>query len=262
MGSSSRGFVSCTRHQAIQRASACIRASKSNHRTLVHTDCADPTMAGSVAEPPCANLVWTDLGKYTCDGLACKKHGKVWDFVMQVKGIGTKDSAVWLLSLVDKGEGQERVQVEAAASDGGSVAGNGVAVVQEAAKVETMPLSAIEGLTAREAWLVAVIAQGVAWYLAETFKPLSETGTIEQCMVAKVAMYGGKGGDRCGIEQAREGGEATMYSPKIKAVVYPRISSTAVNGVCGTAVEEMHGTLFLRARGSSYSERILVQDEH
>jgi hypothetical protein len=43
-------------------------------------------------------------------------------------------------------------------------------------------------LTAREVWLVAVIAQGVAWYLAETFKQLSDTGTIEKCIVAKVAM--------------------------------------------------------------------------
>jgi hypothetical protein len=60
-------------------------------------------------------------------------------------------------------------------------------------------LPAIEGLMAREAWLVAVTAQGVAWYLAETFKQLSDTGTIEQCMVAKVAIA-------AGIEQVREGG--------------------------------------------------------
>jgi hypothetical protein len=35
--------------------------SKSNHRTLVHADCGGPTMAGSVDEPQCPNLVWTDL---------------------------------------------------------------------------------------------------------------------------------------------------------------------------------------------------------
>jgi hypothetical protein len=71
--------------------------------------------------------------------------------------------------------------------------------VQEAALVATTPLPAIEGLTAREGWLVAVIVQGVAWYLAETFKQLSDTGTIEQCMVAKMAMA-------AGVEQVRAGG--------------------------------------------------------
>jgi hypothetical protein len=34
---------------------------KSNHRTLVHADCGGPSRVGSVAEPECPNLVWTDL---------------------------------------------------------------------------------------------------------------------------------------------------------------------------------------------------------
>ncbi len=138
-------------------------------------------------------------GKQTFNCFACKKHGKVLDFVMQVKQIGAKDAAVWLLSLVDKEEVQERVPAETAAGDGGRVVGSGAAVMQEAAHVEATSLPAIEGLTAREAWLAAVIAQGVAWYLAETFKPLSDTGTIEKCIVAKVAMA-------AGIGQVREGG--------------------------------------------------------
>lgn len=40
---------------------AGLTMTKSNHRTLVHTDCGGPTMAGSVVEPECVNLVWTDL---------------------------------------------------------------------------------------------------------------------------------------------------------------------------------------------------------
>jgi hypothetical protein len=42
------------------RISAC-EVSKSNHRTLAHADCGGPTRAGSIAEPECPNLVWTDL---------------------------------------------------------------------------------------------------------------------------------------------------------------------------------------------------------
>jgi hypothetical protein len=101
--------------------------------------------------------------------------------------------------LVDKGEGQERGQAEAAGGDGGRVAGSGAAVVQEATQLEATPLPAIEGLTAREAWLVAVIAQGVAWYLAGTSAPLRDVETIEKCIVAKVAMA-------AGVEQVRGGG--------------------------------------------------------
>jgi len=138
-------------------------------------------------------------GKQTFNCFACKKHGKVLDFVMQFKQIGAKEAAVWLMSLVDKREVQEHVQAEAAAGDVGRAAGDGAAVVQEAAPIAATPLPAIEGLTAREAWLVAVIAQGVAWYVAETFKPLSDTGTIATCIVAKVAMA-------AGIAQVREGG--------------------------------------------------------
>jgi hypothetical protein len=31
----------------------------------------------------------------------------------------------------------------------------------------------------------------MAWYLAETFKPLSDVSTIEKCIVAKVTMAAG-----------------------------------------------------------------------
>ena len=76
--------------------------------------------------------------------------------------------------------------------------GSGAAVVKKPHRFRHAP-AAIEGLTAREAWLVAVIAQGVAWYLAETFKPLSDRGhRTMQC---------GKGGVAVG-RQVGEG--ATM----------------------------------------------------
>jgi len=46
-------------------------------------------------------------------------------------------------------------------------------------------------LTEREDWLVDVIATGVAWYLAETFQPLSDVATVKKCIVARVEMIAG-----------------------------------------------------------------------
>jgi hypothetical protein len=43
-----------------------VSVAKSNHRTLVHEDCGGPTRAGSVAEPECPNLVWTELESLHC----------------------------------------------------------------------------------------------------------------------------------------------------------------------------------------------------
>jgi hypothetical protein len=100
---------------------------------------------------------------------------------MKCKDVGTKEAAAWLVSLVDNGEVQERVQEDVAA---------GVQVPEVHAKTATSaPLSE------REAWLVAVVAQGVAWYLAETFRPLSDIETIEKCIVAKVEMAAAMGRD-------------------------------------------------------------------
>jgi hypothetical protein len=56
-----------------------LQHSKSNHRTLVHADCGGPTRAGSVAEPECPNLVWTDLACAPTGGQVLKEaawHGQ------------------------------------------------------------------------------------------------------------------------------------------------------------------------------------------
>jgi CHC2 zinc finger len=121
------------------------------------------------------------LGKQTFNCFACKKHGKVMDFVMQVKDTGAKEAAAWLVSLGDNKEVQESVPR--------AVEGNGSA---GEAKPASSAVHAVEGLTAREVWRSRVIARGVAWYLAETFKPLSsDIEVIENCIVAKVAMVVG-----------------------------------------------------------------------
>jgi prophage DNA circulation protein len=49
----------------------------------------------------------------------------------------------------------------------------------------------MEALTEREAWLIDVVATGVAWHLAETFRSLSDVTTIKNCIVAKVEMAAG-----------------------------------------------------------------------
>jgi hypothetical protein len=112
-------------------------------------------------------------GAFNC--FACKKSGDLIRFVSYVKGIGAKDAAMWLVSLVDNSEVQEHGQE--AAGDAG--------VQVEAIEAKAATSAA---LTKREAWLVAVVAQGVAWYLAETFRPLSDVETIKKCIVAKVEM--------------------------------------------------------------------------
>jgi hypothetical protein len=61
------------------------------------------------------------LGKQTFNCFACKKHGKVLDFVMQYKQIGAKEAAMWLLSLVDNQGVQESVQVEGSSNSAGKV---------------------------------------------------------------------------------------------------------------------------------------------
>jgi DNA primase len=43
-------------------------------------------------------------GKQTFNCFARKKPGKMLDFVMRCKGIGAKEAAVWLMSLVDNGQ--------------------------------------------------------------------------------------------------------------------------------------------------------------
>lgn len=126
-------------------------------------------------------------GKQTFNCFACKKHGKVLDFVMQYRDIDAKEAAQWLVSLVDNGEVQESVQVEAA---GVPAAGNG-AVPSEKITESQARAATSAVFNEREVWLVGVIAQGVAWYLSETFKPLADVGTMEKCIVAKVAMAAG-----------------------------------------------------------------------
>jgi CHC2 zinc finger len=82
------------------------------------------------------------IGKQTFNCFACKKHGKVLDFSMQFKGIGAKEAAVWLMSLVDKGEVQTNGEQAAA---GGQPAAS---EVQESVQVESSSNGAGEVKTA------------------------------------------------------------------------------------------------------------------
>ena len=109
---------------------------------------------------------------------ACKRKGNVLDFTAGVHATDVHHAALWLRDeFVTNSEGQESVPAEASSNGAGKEA-----VAAEGAEAP-MP--------AREAWLVAVIAQGVAWYLAETFKPLADVGTMEKCIVAKVEIAAG-----------------------------------------------------------------------
>ncbi len=119
-------------------------------------------------------------GVFNC--FACKKSGDLIRLMTFKKGTGAKEAAQWLMSLVDNGEVQGSVQMEAS--------GNGAGLGEPVAVSEAKPATSAH-LTEREAWLVAVVAQGVAWYLAETFKSLSDVETVEKCIVAKVQIAAG-----------------------------------------------------------------------
>jgi hypothetical protein len=140
-------------------------------------------------------------GKQTFNCFACKKHGKVLDFVMQVKGIGAKEAAVWLVSLVDKGEGQANGQQAAAGSQPTA------SEVRESVQVESSSNGAGEGkaalvaehgvqsaggtlqLTAREEWLLGLMAHATAF--ARLFEPLRDMETVERTIMAMVEIHGG-----------------------------------------------------------------------
>jgi hypothetical protein len=106
-------------------------------------------------------------GKQTFNCFARKKPGKMLDFVMRCKGIGAKEAAVWLMSLVDNG--QVRTDGQQAAAGGQPAASE----VRESVQVERSSngageikvaelgvLSAGETLrlTAREEWLLGLMA--------------------------------------------------------------------------------------------------------
>jgi hypothetical protein len=125
------------------------------------------------------------------------------DFVMLFKGIGAKEAAVWLLSLVDNrevqadvhqvaagaqpatGEGRESVHVESS--------GNGAGEAKTALVAEHPAQTVRERLqlTEREEWLLGLMAHATAFAFAQLFKPLRDTETVERTIMAMVEIHGG-----------------------------------------------------------------------
>jgi hypothetical protein len=138
------------------------------------------------------------LGKQTFNCFACKKHGKVLDFVMQYREIGAKEAAMWLLSLVDNRGGQESVQVEGFSNGGGEVGHDagvqGAEVQAKAVLIAEQATVSSNGklqLTKREEWLLGLMAHATAFAFAQLFKPLMDTETVERTIMAMVEVHGG-----------------------------------------------------------------------
>jgi hypothetical protein len=127
------------------------------------------------------------VNKQVFQCFACKRRGNVLDFVAAVRGQDVHHAALWLREefLVNR-DVPDSVQEEGSRNGAGGGAAAAPLQAQEDAAPEDAPR--LEALTEREAWLVDVVTTGIAWYLAEAFRPFSHLTSVKNGMVAKVQM--------------------------------------------------------------------------
>jgi hypothetical protein len=156
------------------------------------------------------------LGKQTFNCFACKKHGKVLDFVMQFKQIGAKEAATWLLSLVNNREVQESVQAEGSRNGAGVQLPEVQATTALGAEPAAMSGNGKPQLTERELWLLGLMAHATAFAFARLFEPLRDTETVERTIMAMVEIHGGvyvQSRDKTGVDrQVVQGTETAAHS--------------------------------------------------
>jgi CHC2 zinc finger len=128
-----------------------------------------------------------NVAKQIFQCFACKRRGNVLDFTAAMRGTDVHHAALGLRDefLVNTAV-PYRVQEEVSGEGAGEQVpvaeiAHATALASTEAAAEEMPR--VESLTKREAWLVDIVATGIAWYLSETFRPFSDVTTIKHCMV-------------------------------------------------------------------------------
>jgi hypothetical protein len=130
-----------------------------------------------------------NVSKQVFQCFACKRRGNVLDFAAAVRGQDVHHAALWLRDeFLTNRDVPDSVQGETSNNGTGQEAAAPVPAQEDAVPEET---PRIDGLTDREAWLVDMVASGIASYLAETFRPLNDVASIKHGIVAKVEMMAG-----------------------------------------------------------------------
>jgi CHC2 zinc finger len=131
-----------------------------------------------------------NVSKQVFQCFACKRWGNVLDFPAAMRGTDVHHAALWLCDefLVNT---EVRNNVQEEASTNGAVEEANVARSVDAPlpaheEAASEGMSHRETLTEREAWLVEAVVTGIAWYLAEMFRPLSDAETIKHCIVTRL----------------------------------------------------------------------------
>jgi hypothetical protein len=144
-----------------------------------------------------------NVSKQVFQCFACKRRGNVLDFAAAVRGQDVHHAALWLRDEfltnrdVPKSEQPEeegsngfvRQEIGNDNSGGGNSAdrNSSDSVDRHCIRAAMTPVV----LTDHDIWLIGVIATGIAWYLAETFKAFSDVTSIQDCIVAKINMVAG-----------------------------------------------------------------------
>lgn len=137
-----------------------------------------------------------NVSKQVFQCFACKKRGNVLDFTAAARDTDVHRAALWLRDqFLTNPETPKPRQTESPDQ------GAGVTAAAAAGGEASLPASpeviadqrppAAEGFTAREAWLVQVMARGVAWYLMDTCTPFHDVETMTHGIMARVEMAAG-----------------------------------------------------------------------